>query len=95
MRAYRRNLNSLEMLAQSKVISIKKFFNGSKINFQTLLQTRLTPSKVSVAPTVYPFVENSGLNSKIEEKMPFQSLPVIIPPTGVVRTPKHMRKGKG
>lgn len=76
LRAYRRNLNSLEMLAQSK----------------NLLQTSLTPSKVTVSPTVYPFVDHSGVPSKIEERMPFQSLPVIIPPTGAVRTPKHMRQ---
>lgn len=59
-----------------------------------VIQTRLAPPKISLAPTVYPFGENS---LSYEEKSPFQPLPVIMPLTAVLSAshhhPKHVRQG--
>jgi tubulin monoglycylase TTLL3/8 len=59
-----------------------------------VMQSRLSPPKVSLAPTVYPFGDNS---MSFGEKSPFQPLPVIMPLSAVLsashHAPKHVRQG--
>ena len=68
--------------------------NLEMLSHSKVMQSRLVPSKISLAPTVYPFGDNS---MSFGEKSPFQPLPVIMPLSAVLsashHAPKHVRQG--
>jgi len=71
-----------------------------------VMQTRVSPSKLTLSPTVYPFIDGGLPSMQIGDKSP-QPLPIIMPLSAVLdvsrkshlvltgnqNPPKHIRQG--
>lgn len=76
---------------------MKELPNLEMLAHSKVIQTRMSQSKMSLSPTVYPFSDTGLPSMHIEDKGPFQPLPVIMPLSAVLsgnqHTPKHIRQG--
>jgi len=96
------NVNaSLRAYRQMKDLPNLQMLAHSKV-----MQTRVSPSKVSLSPTVYPFIDGGLPSMQIGDKSP-RPLPIIMPLSAVldvnrkshlvlsgnVNPPKHVRQG--